>query len=310
MLTDDYSGLFSHLEYLQSQGVHICIKDYVGYLAMNRDFEQRMGKYLAHSKPFCMYIKSDKEMFSQCISMMKRLKTVFSDGSCSSLCGVCFAGVKEYVVPIFHKGNLIGSVHAGIFPTDPRRAEARIRRLCSKSSLLDARKALKLYSQSVNEPAIPSESLISSMHLIANCVSLAVGATLTNNELPEKRSETVLTENMIIADAMDYLHAHFSQPCNVTTLSNYCHCSRSQISHLFKKRTGVSIPIFINRLRVEQAKELLKNSNESVTSIAYAVGFSAPDYFCKVFQHFTGISCSEYKRQNCFVKSGPNYPNS
>ena len=136
------------------------------------------------------------------------------------------------------------------------------------------------------------------MHLIANSVSLAVGTSLSSIDIPVKKSETVMTENTIIADAIDYLSTQYSGPCPVSSLAAYCHCSRSQISHLFKVKTGVSIPVFVNRLRIEQAKEMLRSTSQPVNVICYAVGFNDPNYFSKVFSRYMGISCLEYRKQN------------
>lgn len=295
-MTTEYNGLFQYLEYLQSLGVHICIKDYVGFLGMDHDFEQCIMKYLTHSNPYCMYIKSDKEMFSRCISMMTRLKARFLKNH-SPICGVCHAGIEEYVVPIFCRGVLIGSVHAGIFSCKEERAERRISRLCQDSRILNEDRAHELYRQNAHAAAIDEKMLLSSMSIIMNCVSLAFGKTLANNEFAKKKSETVIAQNMILAEAMDFLHCHYQEHCDVAAVAAHCHCSKSRLSHLFKTQTGVSIPIFLNRLRIERAKELIAGTNDSVNSIAYQVGFNNPDYFCKVFAQFTGVSCSQYRKQ-------------
>ena len=55
---------------------------------------------------------------------------------------------------------------------------------------------------------------------------------------------------------------------------------------------------YINRLRINQAKELLTNTDMSVFEIAEAVGFSDQNYFGRVFKKQTGTSPKKYIKEN------------
>lgn len=59
--------------------------------------------------------------------------------------------------------------------------------------------------------------------------------------------------------------------------------SRTQLHRKLKALTGLSTSIFIREIRLQQAFELLIKSQLSISEIAYAVGFSDPNYFTKVF---------------------------
>ncbi len=292
----DYSGIIHFLQYLQSLGIHVCIKDYVGFLAMNRAFEETFADYLSHSNPFCMYVKSDKELYSRCISMMQKLQNRFAhDGS--YLCGICHAGVEEYVVPLFHNGKLIGSIHAGVFRFRDDVVSRRLRNLCSASKIVNAQTARRLYAANTNDLIIDSDLLRVYLEVVANAISLSINDVTDNFVKSKYGSQTVILQNMIIADALSYMRLHYSEDICMDEIVRFCHCSRSHLSHLFKKRLGVSIPIYVNRLRIERAKELLAESNASMMSIAIQVGFDDPNYFSRVFARLTGLTCSEYRRQ-------------
>lgn len=85
------------------------------------------------------------------------------------------------------------------------------------------------------------------------------------------------------------------------TLDDVCRefsCSRSSISHLFKKRTGKSFREYLTDIRIEDAKTLLSYSGLSVTEIALSVGFSDSNYFSGVFKASTGVTPMAYRRMN------------
>lgn len=295
MVTEFY-GLLRFLNHLQALGIHICIKDYVGFLAMNREFEQAFSDYLSHSSDFCMYIKSDKMLYTRCISMMNKLKNRFETVD-QIICGSCHAGIKEYVAPLYHKGKLIGSVHAGIFPENNTIADSKIQKVCDLSKVIEKEEAMRLYKCNTAPLPIDTALLEIYLQLIANSVSLALNSVIEKAGVSEHRSETIILQNMIIADALIYIRQHFSENINVSDIAQFCHCSRSHLSHLFKTRIGVSIPIYINRLRIEYAKDLLSETNDAIMDIAVKVGFEDPNYFSRVFARLSGLTCSEYRKQ-------------
>lgn len=71
--------------------------------------------------------------------------------------------------------------------------------------------------------------------------------------------------------------------------------SRVQLYRKVKAILGISISDHINNLRLDKSKELLKKSNLSISEIAYAVGFSSPNYFSTSFKNKFGVSPKEYK---------------
>lgn len=81
-------------------------------------------------------------------------------------------------------------------------------------------------------------------------------------------------------------------------LANKCHLSPSYLSDLLSKETGKSAKDHINEFLVDKAKHLLLSSNDSVSSIAYSLGFNYPHYFGRVFKQKTGQTPKEYRQLN------------
>ena len=73
---------------------------------------------------------------------------------------------------------------------------------------------------------------------------------------------------------------------------------------LFSKETVKSFSTFLRDVRMEKAKEFIKNTDDRIYEIAYKTGYSDPKYFCKVFKKYTGVSAKSYARScsNAFSK--------
>ena len=96
---------------------------------------------------------------------------------------------------------------------------------------------------------------------------------------------------------MEYIRHNTASRIAVSELAAFCHCSESYLSRIFKRRTGVNINVYVNKVRVEQAKNSLLLSHDSIAEIASRVGFSDPNYFSRVFTRIIGISPTEFRRR-------------
>ena len=73
------------------------------------------------------------------------------------------------------------------------------------------------------------------------------------------------------------------------------HMTRTTLFRKIKALTGKSTTLFIRRLRLEKAMELLQTTDLSVTEVCYEVGFNTPSYFTRAFQEEFGMAPSEVK---------------
>jgi YesN/AraC family two-component response regulator len=74
--------------------------------------------------------------------------------------------------------------------------------------------------------------------------------------------------------------------------------NEAYLSSLFKQQTGQTFTEFVNLLRIEKSKELLRHSSASILDISLEVGFSNQNYFNRVFKKLTGITPGEFRRQS------------
>jgi AraC-like DNA-binding protein len=99
----------------------------------------------------------------------------------------------------------------------------------------------------------------------------------------------------LIRKAMAYIHEHYAEPLARQAMADHVGMSDSHFARCFRQEVGVTPIAYLNRYRVNQAKELLSSGNKTVTEIAMAVGFSDSSYFSKVFRREVGVSPSDYR---------------
>lgn len=111
-------------------------------------------------------------------------------------------------------------------------------------------------------------------------------------KLNEKNSKTDPVEKAIV-----YIESHFREPIDREQIAEAISISPNYLSKLFAEKTGANMREFINKRRVEEAKRLLINTNETVSTIAYMVGYDTLAYFSSVFKKLTGKSPVEWREE-------------
>lgn len=85
---------------------------------------------------------------------------------------------------------------------------------------------------------------------------------------------------------------------SVKYVADHVHLSAGYLSDLLKKETGMNTQDHIHYYLIEAAKNILLNSDTSVSEVAYSLGFEYPQYFSKLFKQKTGQTPIEYRNLN------------
>lgn len=102
-----------------------------------------------------------------------------------------------------------------------------------------------------------------------------------------------------IRQAMRYVERHYKDSTmQVEDIARAVSLSSNYLSNLFSEVMSQSLTRYINEVRIEKAKALLKTTNLKVYEIGREVGFQNPSYFSTIFKKITGQSISEYKRNH------------
>ena len=100
----------------------------------------------------------------------------------------------------------------------------------------------------------------------------------------------------LVRQALAYLQERYAEPISWQDVANHVGLSEDYLARCFRKELGLTPAAYLNRYRVEQAKQLLKNTHKSITEIAVEVGFSGGSHFTRAFRRETGITPGAYRR--------------
>ena len=138
--------------------------------------------------------------------------------------------------------------------------------------------------------------IVSTIELLLNYCSRFYGRQMITRSQTNKsiisQIESVLTH---------YFSANTIQERGLPTvkyLAEHVHLSPSYLSDLLKKETGKNAQEHIHFYLIEEAKNLLLNSEKNVNEIAYNLGFEYPQYFSKLFKSKTGMTPLAYRNMN------------
>ena len=101
---------------------------------------------------------------------------------------------------------------------------------------------------------------------------------------------------MPIRIAKKYIQENFDSPITLEEVAEAISLSPAYLSTLFKKEIGIKFSDYLISCRMEKAKQLLKESGESMQIIAEQVGYSDAKYFSKTFFKTIGLKPSEYRK--------------
>ncbi|MGE6257237.1 response regulator [Heyndrickxia sporothermodurans] len=113
----------------------------------------------------------------------------------------------------------------------------------------------------------------------------------------QQQGEQLQQYPSILLQAVEYIVRNLSKPMTVSNIADAIGMSRSHLSTLFKKGIGDSIHSFIEKKRLQLAKELLEGSTLTIQEIGEQIGILDAKYFSKWFKRCLGYPPSYYRTE-------------
>lgn len=132
---------------------------------------------------------------------------------------------------------------------------------------------------------IESLANILAVHLLRRYTAAHPTLPVYEGGLPERQLSQVL----------DYIQAHLAQEIRLVDLAALLGISQFHFSHLFKQTTGQSPYQYLLQQRIEQAKQLLQQTDQSILEIALLCGFNSHSHLSKQFRQLTSLTPSAYR---------------
>lgn len=247
---------------------------------------------------------------------------------------LCHCGIVDVAVPVMVGEKYLGAVMFGQVRIPNDDTDAKVERLVSEISSFqgDQSSRLELMEKYEKIPEMEYKRIVQIADLIEAAVQYIVhravesrnqtltyewmlrnvSSGLAESRLPSMPQEiTEITEgpetesgeqlrvpqSSPVYPAVRYVERHRGEMVTMRDMANLCHLSPSYFSKIFPREMGETFTDYVNRRKVEWAKQKLRNSAESVSSIAFELGYVDTSYFIKVFKKFEGITPLAYRQQ-------------
>ena len=279
--------MIRYFEYLQTQGYYVSFHNIA--IPMDSCME-KLTPYNINSNPFCLMVKSSSEAWNHCIERQKKVLDACAGGP---FCGICYAGMGEYVFPIQSKsGDPLAFLSVSGYRIEEERAMERIAAVARRYYYSESQMRQSYYHDLKAEvPALDELSV-----RIAPLCRMFELLNILLSELPHGAVGNP-AQNNILSHAVVYLRRHYADAVSSADVAEACHCSVSTLSHLFKKKLGVGIRKYQQQLRLSDARKLLRDTELPVNVVSDLLGYGNPNYFCNVFRKEIGIAPSQYREE-------------
>ena len=119
---------------------------------------------------------------------------------------------------------------------------------------------------------------------------------ILNFTLDYRDSKMTSRYGSIILKAKEYIDKNYAnQNTTLTSVADYVCLSPNHFSTIFSQECNTTFIEYLTNVRIEKARQLIKNTDMKGYDIAYECGFSDPHYFSYIFKKNTGLTPREYK---------------
>lgn len=246
---------------------------------------------------------------------------------------LCHCGIVDVAVPVMVGDKYLGAVMFGQVRLMNKDAEKAVRLVNEISSFQAEEEAARkdLLEMYERLPEMEYERIVEIADLINSIVKYTVdravksrnqaetyqwllkmnaeeeGARTEIQELrapvsPQQSStqtQDPVKPNSAIYPAIAFIRDHPRENVSMKEMADLCHLSPSYFSRLFNREVGESFVNYVNRQKIELAKEQLRGTRKSVAQIAGDVGYLNVSNFIAVFKRMEGVTPSLY-RQHMF----------
>lgn len=272
----------------QIHGLRVTVHDMAGNLVPFLPPER-----FQHQHPLCRAVKQHHAQ--ACVSFgvdrLRRDIATWSDGRVQ----VCFAGLVEFVVPVFRKHSLMWVLFAGV------RMPAAHLPSAVRDTAPPPRKSPWKAGTKMPAPVDEDES----QRILEALRQLAARLTLWAQEMessgaqagkpnPNFQEDDLASRRTLI---QQFIHLKHTRPVRLADLAEALHLSESRAGHVVRQVAGETFMHLLTQARLRTAAELLRHTDLSVTEVSVRSGFSELSHFHRYFRARFGMTPRRYRVQ-------------
>lgn len=154
-------------------------------------------------------------------------------------------------------------------------------------------------SRPMARPRKNVQAPIGSEQLIQNYLEILLIQLIRKGAAHSNRIHSVMIENQyndLTKQVTQYLKTNLSERITLEDLCKTFAIGRTRLSTMFKANTGMTIMEHFNKIKIEKAKQFIRDEQYNFTQIAEHLNYSSVHYFSKQFKQITGMTPTEYSR--------------
>ncbi len=237
---------------------------------------------------FCSMMSSKDSSCAACHELHQKLR----EGSpVETKTMKCFAGLCETAIPVQVGDRVVSFLRTGqVLTDDPSKKKFNkiARSLLEWGVDVDLK---KLEEQYYHLRVLSPEQYLSTVELL-RIFSKHLSFSADSLVVDEKTQQ-----NPAIERARKFIQDHSDDDLFLDDVSKVVNMSATYFCEMFKKCTGYNFSDYVARIRIEKAKNLLRNSDLRISEVAFKVGFSSLPHFNRVFRKLVTRSPRDYRTQ-------------
>lgn len=242
----------------------------------------------ANHGPFCEALHLCKNACRACIDTNHRLleeASVNGPVSCH-----CFAGLVATAVPVKAGGTVIAYLKTGqVFNRVPDEGQFdRVMSAIGKRAL--GPKTAELLHAAYFQTRTVEPTRYASMVTLLETFAAQLGQHAESLAVIEEGKDPAP-----IAKARRHVHEHLGETVSLAEVAKTAGLSESHFCRLFREVTGLTLTDYVNRCRIERAKEELLKKGKRVSEIAFEVGYQSLSQFNRNFLRLTGTAPTSWR---------------
>jgi AraC-like DNA-binding protein len=248
---------------------------------------------------FCEKLNLCKVACNACVDVNHRLMTE-AEAHGPSTCH-CFAGMAAAAVPVRHGSRLIAFLKTGqVFTSVPTPQTFReVSKVLSRQGIspTDMKSLKTAYLQTRSIEPERYQSMVFLLSIFAD----QLGKHAEKIALASEGAEPTA-----VTRARKLIESSLADPLPLSVVARHAGLSESHFCRIFKEFTGLTLTDYINRRRIEWAKNELIKPEIRISEIGFQVGYQSLSQFNRSFVRFTGSSPSEFRRRESMSMQGAN----
>ncbi len=107
----------------------------------------------------------------------------------------------------------------------------------------------------------------------------------------------ISTNEKQAAEIVKFINLNYLEIKSLDDICNHFFITKGHLCRIFKKALNMSVISYLNNVKVQNACDLLANTDKNITEVGFESGFNSTMYFCKTFKKYLGIPPLEYRKK-------------